>query len=680
MDTEHEYRPVYQTSLVDPAHFWSAAAQAVEWDVAPEQIVDAADKRSARWFPDGRLNTCVNALDRHVRAGTVAEGGRADQAALIYVSAMTDTTTTYTYAELLDEVARFAGVMRDLGVVAGDRVVIYLPMVPEAVIAMLACARIGAVHSVVFGGFAAPELAARIDDAEPVLVVTSSGGIEPGRRIDYPPIVMQALDLTTTTSVRTVIVKQRPQFATIEFPAPLPATDVLPASEQTVAARWVDWDASVAGTEPAEPVSVAATDPLYILYTSGTTGKPKGVVRDNGGHAVALSWSMRNIYDVGPGQVFWAASDVGWVVGHSYIVYAPLLVGATTVLYEGKPVGTPDAGAFWRIVDEHDVRVLFTAPTALRAIRRADPEATIAHRSDLSKLRALFCAGERLDPATFEWATDTLLAGHPDVPVVDHWWQTETGWPICADPLGLQELPVKPGSACVPVPGYRLRVLDANGNAVPAGVEGNIVIGLPLPPGTLTGLWRDRDRFIRSYLATFPGHYLTGDSGYFDEDGYLYVLGRSDDVINIAGHRLSAGSIEAAISGHEAVAECAVIGMPDELKGSLPLAYVVLKQGVEIDQERLRAELVERVRTQIGAIASLYDAIIVSGLPKTRSGKILRKTIRQLTAGEHVEPPATIEDPAVLTALSDRILANPPLGIPSTETPDRDGDPVAPTS
>ncbi|MEV6064235.1 AMP-binding protein [Nocardia asteroides] len=682
MDVEHEYRPVYQTSLVDPADFWSAAAQAIEWDVPPQQIVDAADKRSARWFPDGRLNTCVNALDRHVRAGTVAEGGHADQAALIYVSAMTDTTTVYTYAELLDEVARFAGAMRDLGVVAGDRVVIYLPMIPEAVIAMLACARIGAVHSVVFGGFAAPELAARIDDAEPVLVVTASGGIEPNRRIEYPPIVLQALDLAQTASVRTVIVKQRAGFPTIEFPAAQPATEVLPSSEQTVAARWVDWNVTVADVTPAEPVPVAATDPLYILYTSGTTGKPKGVVRDNGGHAVALSWSMRNIYDVGPGQVFWAASDVGWVVGHSYIVYAPLLVGATTVLYEGKPVGTPDAGVFWKIIEEHDVRVLFTAPTALRAIRRADPEATAAHRHDLSRLRALFCAGERLDPATFEWATETLLAGHPDTPVVDHWWQTETGWPICADPLGLQELPVKPGSSCVPVPGYRLRALDANGNPVPTGVEGNIVIGLPLPPGALTGLWRDRDRFIRSYLSAFPGHYLTGDSGYFDEDGYLYVLGRSDDVINMAGHRLSAGSIEAAIAGHEAIAECAVIGVPDELKGALPLAYVVLKQGVEVDPEQLRAELAERVREQIGAIATLHSAIIVSGLPKTRSGKILRKTIRQLTAGEHVETPATIEDPAVLTALADRILANPPLGIPADgpSAPDRDGDPVAPTT
>ncbi|GGK58406.1 AMP-binding protein [Nocardia camponoti] len=657
MDHEHEYRPVYQTSLVDPDEFWSTAAQSIDWDVEPTQIVDTTDKRSARWFPDGRLNTSVNVLDRHVAAGTVAEGGRADQAALISISAMTGETTVYTYEELLAEVARFAGAMRDLGVTTGDRVVIYLPMIAEAVIAMLACARIGAVHSVVFGGFAPPELAARIDDAEPVLIITASGGLEPTRRVEYPPIVMAALDLAATNSVRTVIVKQRPQFPTIEFPAPQPATDVLPSSEQTIAARWVDFDAAIANAEPAEPVSLAATDPLYILYTSGTTGKPKGVVRDNGGHAVALDWSMRNVYDVGPGQVMWAASDVGWVVGHSYIVYGPLLVGATTILYEGKPVGTPDAGAFWRIVEEHGVRVLFTAPTALRAIRRADPEASFAKRADLSGMRALFCAGERLDPATFQWASEVLLGDYPDIPVIDHWWQTETGWPICGNPLGLQQLPVKSGSSSVPIPGYRLRVLDANGNPVPAGVEGNIVIGLPLPPGALTGLWRDRDRFVASYLAAFPGHYLSGDSGYFDEDGYLFVLGRSDDVINIAGHRISTGSIEAAIAGHDAIAECAVVGVADDIKGTLPLAYVVLKQGVEVEPDQLRAELIERVRGQIGAIAPLSDAIIVTGLPKTRSGKILRKTIRQLTAGEHPETPATIEDPSVLTALADRILA-----------------------
>ncbi|WP_054816468.1 AMP-binding protein [Nocardia arizonensis] len=651
MNARHEYRSVYQTSLVDPTEFWTRAAEAIEWDVPPTQILDNAARPVARWFPDARLNTSVNALDRHVR------DGHGDRAALIYDSAMSEDSRTYTYAELLREVAVFAGAMLRLGVGRGDRVVIYLPMIPEAVIAMLACARIGAVHSVVFGGFAAPELAARIDDAEPVLIVTASGGIEPHRRIEYPPIVLRALDLAETTVPRTVVVKQRKRFPAIDFAAPQEATGSLPDSSQTVAVRWLDWEDAIRDAEPAEPVSVAATDPLYILHTSGTTGKPKGVVRDNGGHAVALAWSMRNIYDVGPGQVMWAASDVGWVVGHSYIVYAPLLVGATTVLYEGKPIGTPDAGAFWRVVSEHKVRVLFTAPTALRAIRKADAEAALAHRHDLSSLRALFCAGERLDPATYAWATDTLLADRPDCPVVDHWWQTETGWPIAADPLGLQQLPTKPGSASVPIPGYRLRVLDAEGNPVPAGTEGNIVIGLPMPPCALTGLWQDESRFQRSYMDAFPGHYLTGDCGYFDEDGYLFVLGRSDDVINMAGHRLSAGSIEAAVSGHPAVAECAVIGLADELKGQRPVAYVVLKEGVEIEPDRLREELVARVREQVGAIATLHDAIVVAALPKTRSGKILRKSIRQITAGDEYDVPSTIEDPAVLVALADQILS-----------------------
>ncbi|MBF6099414.1 AMP-binding protein [Nocardia cyriacigeorgica] len=663
MNARNEYRPVYQTSLVDPAEFWAHAATAVDWEVPPEQVIDTTARPAARWFPDATLNTSFNALDRHVRAvpeGSEGTGGRADQPALIYDSAMTGNRGVYTYAELLTEVSRFAGAMSRLGVTKGDRVVIYLPMIPEAVIAMLACARIGAVHSVVFGGFAAPELAARIDDAEPVLIITASGGLEPGRRIEYPPIVMQALDLARTTAPRNVIVKQRAAFPTIPFPAPQPATESLPSSAETVAARWMDWEEAVRDAPLAEPVTVAATDPLYILYTSGTTGRPKGVVRDNGGHAVALCWSMRNIYDVGPGQVMWAASDVGWVVGHSYIVYAPLLVGATTLLYEGKPIGTPDAGAYWRVVAEYGVHVLFTAPTALRAIRRADPNATLAHTYDLSSLRALFCAGERLDPTTYEWAVDTLLAERPDCPVVDHWWQTETGWPICANPLGLQQLPIKPGSASVPVPGYRLRVLDSNGNPVAANVEGNIVIGLPLPPGALSGLWRDDERYKRSYLSAYPGHYLTGDSGYFDDDGYLFVLGRSDDVINMAGHRLSAGSIEAAIAGHEAVAECAVIGLPDELKGQRPIAYVVLKTGVDVDKDRLREELIQRVREQIGAIATLHDAVVVAGLPKTRSGKILRKTIRQITAGEEYEVPSTIEDPAVLVALEDQILAAQP--------------------
>lgn len=568
---------------------------------------------------------------------------------------MTGSRRTFTYRELLDEVARFAGSMLRLGVRTGERVIIYMPMIPESVIAMLACARIGAVHSVVFGGFAAHELAARIDDAEPVLIITASGGLEPGRRIEYPPIVLQALDLAQTTSARTVLVKQREGFPTHRFSAPEAATESLPASSETVAARWLDWDDAIRDAEPADPVSLAATDPLYILYTSGTTGKPKGVVRDNGGHAVALAWSMRNIYDLAPGQTMLTTSDIGWVVGHSYIVYAPLLIGATTVLYEGKPIGTPDAGTFWRLAAEHRVDVMFTAPTALRAIRRADPEAAAARNHDLSGLKSLFCAGERLDPATYEWAVDTLLAEHPDCPVVDHWWQTETGWPICANPLGLQQLPIKPGSASVPVPGYRLRVLDSEGNAVPPNTEGNIVIGLPLPPGTLNTLWRDDERYERSYLSAYPGHYLTGDSGFFDEDGYLFVLGRSDDVINMAGHRLSAGGIEAAIAGHPVVAETAVVGIPDELKGQRPIGYVVLKTGVDIEPERLRAEIIARVRERVGSIATLYDVVAVTALPKTRSGKILRRTMRQIAAGESFEVPPTIDDAAMLPTLEKQI-------------------------
>ncbi|MEU1206979.1 AMP-binding protein [Nocardia sp. NPDC005825] len=662
MNAKQEYRPAYQLSLVDPSEFWRTAAESISWDVPPTQILDTAARPAARWFPDARLNTSYNALDRHVREITTPEGsfegqegGRAQQPALIYDSAMTGSRRIYTYRELLDEVARFAGSMLRLGVKTGDRVVIYMPMIPEAVIAMLACARIGAVHSVVFGGFAAHELAARIDDAEPVLIITASGGLEPGRRIEYPPIVLAALDLAETTAPRTVLVKQREGFPTIRFPAEQAATDSLPASTETVVARWLDWDEAQIGAEPADPVSMAATDPLYILYTSGTTGKPKGVVRDNGGHAVAMAWSMRNIYEVGAGQTMLTTSDIGWVVGHSYIVYAPLLVGATTVLYEGKPIGTPDAGTFWRLVDEYQVDVMFTAPTALRAIRRADPDAALAHQHDLSRLRALFCAGERLDPATYEWTVETLLADRPDCPVVDHWWQTETGWPICANPLGLQQLPIKAGSASVPVPGYRLRVLDSEGNAVAPNTEGNIVIGLPLPPGTLTTLWKDDERYERSYLSAYPGHYLTGDSGFFDEDGYLFVLGRSDDVINMAGHRLSAGGIEAAIAGHPAVAETAVVGIPDELKGQRPIGYVVLKTGVDMEPERLRAEIIDRVRERVGAIATLYDVVAVTSLPKTRSGKILRRTMRQIASGESFEVPPTIDDAAMLPTLEKQI-------------------------
>ncbi|EME22999.1 propionyl-CoA synthetase [Rhodococcus triatomae] len=618
------YADAFAESVTDPESFWLHAAEVIDWDHAPTRALDDSAAPAYRWYPDATLNTCYNALDRHVVSG------RGDQAALIYDSAMLGTTRTYTYAELLAEVARFAGVLTAQGISAGDRVVIYMPMIPEAAIAMLACARIGAVHSVVFGGFAAAELAARIDDAQPKALVTASGGLEPGRTIEYLPIVDRALGLTDNAP-GTIIVKNREQI-------PGSAADH---------AGWLDWDEAAAAADPAGCVSVAATDPLYILYTSGTTGKPKGVVRDNGGHAVALTWSMRNIYDIGAGQVMWTASDVGWVVGHSYIVYAPLLVGATTVLYEGKPVGTPDAGAFWRVIEQHAVRALFTAPTAIRAIRKEDPDAAELAKYDISTLTTLFAAGERLDPDTYEWATAEL-----GVPVVDHWWQTETGWAICANLRGLEPMPIKAGSPTVAVPGYRVQIVDAAGTEVAPGTEGNIVITLPLPPGTLAGLWRDEDRYVKSYLSTFPGHYLTGDSGYVDADGYVFVLGRSDDVINVAGHRLSTGAMEAVVAQHAAVAECAVVGIKDDLKGQRPSGYVVLKAGATIDHEVLRTELVAMVRDQIGAVATFRDVTVVQALPKTRSGKILRKTMRQIADHEDYAVPSTIEDPAVLDALT----------------------------
>ncbi|MBY6365400.1 acetate--CoA ligase [Rhodococcoides corynebacterioides] len=617
------YRRAYDAAATDPDAFWLDAARAVDWTVPPTRALDSSRPPFYRWFPDGELNTCVNALDRHVASGA------GDRVALIHDSAMTGTRASYTYAELLDLVARFAGVLREHGVGTGDRVVIYLPMIPEAVIAMLACARLGAVHSVVFGGFAAKELAARLDDAAPVAVVTATGGLEPGRTVDYVEPVRTALALSTA-SPSAVIVKRR-----TEIPAEVPAD-------------WVDFDDALAAASPADPVAVAATDPLYVLYTSGTTGKPKGVVRDNGGHAVALTWSMRAIYDIGPGQVMWTASDVGWVVGHSYIVYGPLFAGATTVLYEGKPVGTPDAGAFWRVIADHDVRVLFTAPTALRAIRKVDPDAALLASYDTSGLDALFVAGERLDPDTFAWASRVL-----DRPVVDHWWQTETGWPICANLRGLEPMPIKAGSPTVPVPGFRVAVVDASGGPVPAGTEGSIVVELPLPPGTLTGLWNDETRYVESYLSAFDGYYLTGDSGLIDEDGYLTVLGRTDDVINVAGHRLSTGSIEAVVATHPAVAECAVIGVHDETKGQKPSAYVVLKAGADITEDQLRTDLIAAVRADIGAVASFKDVTVVAALPKTRSGKILRKTMRQMADGAEVVVPSTIEDASVLDALAE---------------------------
>ncbi|SNT47584.1 AMP-binding protein [Rhodococcoides kyotonense] len=621
MNEQPSYVDSFRRSLDDPESFWLDAAEKIDWYSPPARAQAETGSPSGTWFPGATLNTSVNALDRHVDAG------HGDRTALIYDSAMVPAKQSFTYRELLDEVARCAGVLVAQGVVAGDRVVVYMPMIPESVIAMLACARIGAVHSVVFGGFAAEELAKRIDDAEPVALLTASGGLEPSRRIEYLPIVAEALSLSERAP-ETVIVKRRDGFTAA------PEDD------------WVDWDESVSRVEPAEPVEVRATDPLYILYTSGTTDKPKGVVRDNGGHAVALAWSMRNIYGIGPGEVMWAASDVGWVVGHSYIVYAPLLVGATTVLYEGKPVGTPDAGAFWRVVAEHGVNVLFTAPTALRAIRKNDPDAALARDHDLSSLRALFVAGERLDPSTFEWASTML-----DLPVVDHWWQTETGWSISANPWGLQQLPIKAGSSSVPMPGYDVQIVDSSGEPVSPGVEGSIVVGLPLPPGTLSGLWRGDDRFRRSYLEAFPGRYLTGDFGYIDEDGYLFVLGRSGDVINVAGHRLSTGSIEAVVASHAAVAECAVIGIADELKGQRPSAYVVLKSDAVIDPDQLEQDVVHLVRSRIGAVAAFKDLTVVDALPKTRSGKILRKVMRHITAGENYTVPSTIDDAGVLDGL-----------------------------
>jgi propionyl-CoA synthetase len=616
------YREAYERSITDPEGFWAEAAEAVTWTRAPRQILDPSRAPLYRWFPDAELNTCFNALDRHV------EGGRADQVALLYDSPVTATKRRYTYRQLRDEVARFAGVLQHLGVAQGDRVVIYLPMVPEAVVAMLACARLGAIHSVVFGGFAPKELAVRIDDARPKAVVSASCGIEPSRVVEYKPMLDAALQLADHRPDRCVILQREQATATLD-----PARDV-------------DWQEAMAAARPADCVPVAAADPLYVLYTSGTTGKPKGVVRDNGGHAVALLWSMRYVYGVEPGEVYWAASDVGWVVGHSYIVYAPLLLGATTVLYEGKPVGTPDAGAFWRVVSEYGVSALFTAPTAFRAIKKEDPEAAYLAKYDVSNLRTLFLAGERLDPDTYQWATERL-----GIPVVDHWWQTETGWAIAANLRGLEPMPIKPGSPTVPVPGYDVQVLDPSGRRCGPYEEGAICIKLPLPPGTLPTLWQDDERYVRSYLSTFDGCYLTGDGGYVDEDGYLFVMGRTDDVINVAGHRLSTGSMEAVLAGHPAVAECAVIGVADRLKGQVPRGFVVLKAGVDVDVEALRRELVQAVRDQVGAVAALKEVDVVPALPKTRSGKILRATMRGIADGRDEPVPSTIEDASVLDKL-----------------------------
>ena len=615
------YQQAYDQSLSDPAGFWGEAAKLVKWDKAPKVILDDSNVPLYRWFSDGMLNTCYNALDRHVI------DGRADQPAVIHESAITGKSAILTYAQMLEKTARFAGALRMAGVEKGDRVVIYMPMVPEALIAMLACARLGAVHSVVFGGFAPAELAARIDDAKPKVIVSASCGLEPTRVVEYKPMLDESIALATHKPSRCIILQRE------QHPVELGPLDM-------------DWKDAMAMAEPAECVSVAATDPLYILYTSGTTGKPKGIVRDNGGHAVALTWSMKNVYNIEAGDMWWSASDVGWVVGHSYIVYAPLFAGATTIVFEGKPVGTPDAGTFWRVIEKYGVKGLFTAPTAIRAIRKEDYNADFIKSADLSKFENLFLAGERLDPDTYHWATENL-----GVPVIDNWWQTETGWPIASNLRGLEPMPIKPGSPTVAIPGYEIKVLDESGKELPAGTEGNIAITLPLPPGTLPTLWGDDQRYIDSYLTVFPGMYASGDGGYIDEDGYVYIMGRTDDVINVAGHRLSTGSLEAVVATHELVAECTVIGVADAIKGQIPKAFVVLKAGAQVDAEDLRKQIVALVRKEVGPVAALNEVVVVPGLPKTRSGKVLRKTMRGIADGKHVDIPSTIEDASILDIL-----------------------------
>ncbi len=613
------YQDIYKQSIEDPETFWGEAAKAISWDKTWDRVLDDSNTPFYRWFKGARLNTCYNALDRHI------ENGRGDQAALIYDSPVTDSQVSYSYSQLRDEVAKVAGMLRDHGVEKGDRVIVYMPMIPQAVMAMLACARIGAVHSVVFGGFAAKELATRIDDAKPKIVLTASCGIEGQRIIEYKPLLDEAIELSTHKPNHCIVL-QRPQCQ-----APLDHS------------RDVDWESTVANAEPADCVSVEATDPLYILYTSGTTGIPKGVVRDNGGHAVAMVWSMRNVYNVQPGEVYWAASDVGWVVGHSYIVYGPLLNGNTTIMFEGKPVGTPDPGAFWRVIAEHKVNVMFTAPTAFRAIKKEDPSGEYIRKYDLSNFRTLFLAGERCDPDTLNWAETQL-----HVPVIDHWWQTETGWAIAANCLGLEQVPVKPGSPARAVPGFDVHVLDEKGNDVKDGDIGSLMIKLPMPPGCLPTLWNNDERYVESYLSEHPGFYLSGDAGYKDDDGYLWIMSRIDDIINVAGHRLSTGGMEEVLSAHQDVAECAVIGAADALKGEVPVGMVVLKSGVDRDHEEICGELVAMIRKEIGPVASFKKVTVVTRLPKTRSGKILRGTMRKIANSESYRMPATIDDPAIL--------------------------------
>lgn len=614
------YLEAFKRSIEDPDGFWGEAAENIHWYKKWDKVLDDSNKPFYRWFTGGIVNTCYNALDRHV------EAGRGDQAAVIYDSPVTNfTKRTLTYREMRDEVAKFAGVLTKCGVAKGDRVIVYMPMIPEALIAAYACARIGAVHSVVFGGFAANELAVRINDATPKVIVSASCGIETNRVIDYKPLLDHAIELADHKPAHTVIY-QRPE-------------KVVPLKD----GYDLDWQAEMAKAAPVDCVPVAATDPLYILYTSGTTGQPKGVVRDNGGHLVAMYWTMRNVYNIEPGEVFWAASDVGWVVGHSYIIYAPLIYGATTLVYEGKPVGTPDAGAFWRVIQEHKVASLFTAPTAFRAIKREDPNAELLADYDTRSMRVLFLAGERTDPDTLEWAMTKL--GRP---VIDHWWQTETGWAIAANCVGLELLPVKPGSPTRPVPGWNVVVLGENNQEVPRGQIGSICVKLPLPPGTLPTLWNNDQRFLTSYMNDFPGHYMTADAGYMDEDDYVYIMARTDDVINVAGHRLSTGAMEEVLAKHPDVAECAVVGVADSFKGQLPVGFMVLKKGVTKPNEQIIKEVVQMVRELIGPVAAFKTATVVERLPKTRSGKILRGTIQKIADNEPWKMPATIDDPAIL--------------------------------
>lgn len=631
MATEHQpgskYRQTFDRTAQDPAGFWLDQAQALDWHTPPNRGLDYDGKTSWKWFPDGHLNITYQALDRWV------QDDRGDQPAVIWDSAMTNQQVTYTYAQLLDKVARFAGALRAHGIGHGDRVLIYMPMIPEALIAMLAVARLGAIHVVTFGGFAPREVATRLDDAQAKAVIAANGGLEPSRTVRYLPNVAEAIELAQHKP-QVVFIKQRPEV------------DDTIASFDTA---WLDFDEQVSAHEPVDAVPVAATDPLYLLHTSGTTSKPKAVIRDHGGYAAATAWSLPNIYNVKPGDTMFVASDVGWVVGHTYIVYAPLVGGATTVVYEGKPVGTPDAGAFWRVVSDHGAKMIFSAPTAYRAVRAADPTGEHWQRYDMSSLETVFSAGERLDEDTYHWLTNVT-----EKPVVDHWWQTETGWPIVANLRGLDPMPLKPGSPSVPVPGYRVSVVNPLGEPVGHGTEGNIVVKLPLPPGAMVGLYGEPERFYSSYMAAFPGYYETGDTGYIDEDGYVFVLGRSDDVINVAGHRLSTGTLESVIAEHPAVAEAAVIGVVDELKGQKPVAYVVLTSDADIDAEQLSAELVAKVRHDFGAVAAFRDVDVVSALPKTRSGKILRRTMRSIVEGEDVAAPATIDDPAVLDSFAEQ--------------------------